>query len=328
MHSCIRTGCQRSLAAFDLACEAAKERRTDTPPAEKPKQSVTAIGPAHKLYEWQRLEERLQDLPEPVRAMAHAGLRKTVDYQDLDYGTEYLDRLEQIAARDQKAGGKEHRFEFTENAAKYIANAMCYDDILRVADLKTRASRFDRIRVEVGANDSTLVQVTEYVHPGAAEFVSLMPAWLGSWVESRKGLYRLIDKLTSRGRHLRSDRAFSFILLYIMGGLRHWRRRLLRHRAETDHMSKWLDTALARLPRDYLFAVETLKTRRLIKGYSDTHARGLSKFDRVTNGAKLVEGRDDAAEWLARLITAALADPDGEALDGALETIRSFAAQG
>ena len=82
------------------------------------------------------------------------------------------------------------------------------------------------------------------------------------------------------------------------------------------------------MARDYAFAVETLKTRRLIKGYSDTHARGLSKFDRVMSGAALVEGRDDAADWLARLIAAALSDPQGEALDGALETIRSFTTAG
>ena len=68
--------------------------------------------------------------------------------------------------------------------------------------------------------------------------------------------------------------------------------------------------------------------RRLIKGYSDTHARGLSKFDRVMAGALLVEGREDAADWLSRLITAALADPEGKALDGALETIRSFTTSG
>ena len=79
---------------------------------------------------------------------------------------------------------------------------------------------------------------------------------------------------------------------------------------------------------NYAFAAETLKIRRLIKGYSDTHARGLSKFDKVTSGAALVEGRDDAADWVARLIAAALADPGGEALDGALATIRSFSGTG
>ena len=86
--------------------------------------------------------------------------------------------------------------------------------------------------------------------------------------------------------------------------------------------------ALGRLATDYRFATETLKTRRLIKGYSDTHARGLAKFDKVIAGSTLVEGREDAADWVARLIAAALADPEGKALDGGLDTIRSFATAG
>jgi indolepyruvate ferredoxin oxidoreductase beta subunit len=38
----------------------------------------------------------------------------------------------------------------TREACKYIANAMAYDDVIRVADLKTRGARFDRIRAEMG----------------------------------------------------------------------------------------------------------------------------------------------------------------------------------
>ena len=76
--------------------------------------------------------------------------------------------------------------------------------------------------------------------------------------------------------------------------------------------------------KDYGFAAELLRCRRLIKGYSDTHARGLSKFDRVIEAAELVRGRKDAADWVARLREAALQDEAGTALDGAIETVRSF----
>ena len=50
------------------------------------------------------------------------------------------------------------------------------------------------------------------------------------------------------------------------------------------HLERWLATALARLPDNYDLAVEVIRCRRLVKGYSDTHARGLSKFDRVLAG--------------------------------------------
>ena len=44
---------------------------------------------------------------------------------------------------------------------------------------------------------------------------------------------------------------------------------------------------------------------------------------RLGHDARLV-----GADWVARLIAAALADPEGKALDGALETIRSFTTAG
>jgi indolepyruvate ferredoxin oxidoreductase beta subunit len=61
-----------------------------------------------------------------------------------------------------------------------------------------------------------------------------------------------------------------------------------------------------------------------VKGYSDTHARGLSKFERVMAAAARLEGRVDAADWVRRLREAALRDEEGTALAGALKTVESF----
>ncbi len=340
-------GVEASLAAFESAREAAERgRRPSTveltegapepggtlPPAATPlaedADPERMAGPEPMLAEWRTLEARVAALPEPVQPLASAGLRKLVDYQDLAYGRDYLDRLEAILARDRAAGGEGRGFEFTANAAKYLATGMAYDDILRVADLKTRKGRLARIADEMRAGDGTLVQVTEYLHPGAAEVVSVMPRRLGAWIEARPRALRLLDRVVNRGRRMRTDRLPSFLALYAVAGLRRWRRRLLRHDREMAHVDAWLDTALGRLDRDYAQAVETLKIRRLIKGYSDTHARGLAKFDKAMAGAVLVEGRSDAAEWTARLITAALKDPRGDELDGALRTIRSFTTAG
>ena len=103
------------------------------------------------------------------------------------------------------------------------------------------------------------------------------------------------------------------------------RRRLgsLRHAQEIAHLDAWLAVALGYLPERYDLAVEVIRCRRLVKGYSDTHARGLSKFDRVLAGIALVASRPDAADWARRLREAALLDEEGKALDGAMSTVRS-----
>ena len=102
------------------------------------------------------------------------------------------------------------------------------------------------------------------------------------------------------------------------------RRTTLRHTREMTHLDKWLALAAAYVAQNYDLAVEIISARRLIKGYSDTHARGESKFDRVIGAVPLLAARSDGADWMRRLRDAALMDENGIALDGALKTVASL----
>ncbi|MBO6719768.1 MAG: indolepyruvate oxidoreductase subunit beta family protein [Rhizobiaceae bacterium] len=314
-------GVKQSLAAFSTAYEMAQTGERTMPgkgksaaPADMPS------GPGRLIEKWQKLSGRISALPEPTRNMALAGLRAVVDYQDLAYGADYLDRLEVIAGRDRP----DRQFALTTEAAKYLAKAMCYDDVFRVADIKTRGSRFRQVHDEISPANGTRMMITEFMHPRAEELVGLLPARLGRRLSDSPSAMRLIDRLFNRGRRVRTDRLMPFLQLYVMGGLRRYRRGTLRHSEEVAHMESWLATALSTVESDYDLAVEVIRNRRLIKGYSDTHARGLSKYDRVMEGVSLLAGRADAADWVRRLREAALKDEKGDALDGALETVRSF----
>ena len=125
----------------------------------------------------------------------------------------------------------------------------------------------------------------------------------------------------SKGRRIRTDTLRGFLTLYAIAALRPRRRRSLRHANEMRHIEAWLAMATTLLARNYDLAVEVIACRRLIKGYSDTHARGLAKFDRVLGALPMIEPRQDAAPWLRRLREAALQDEEGTALEGALRTI-------
>ena len=243
--------------------------------------------------------------------MAFHGLRKVVGFQDVDYGAEYMDRLEGIAVLDDAAQGHELSLE----AAKYIANAMAYDDVIRVADLKTRAARFARIRAEMDAGDRP-VALTEFMHPRAEEIAGLLPAGIGARIEASPKWMARLDRWFNRGRRVRTHRPGSFLMLYVLGGLRGYRRRTLRHRHEQAHLDRWLTAVRQAVAQDYVLGVELLRCRRLIKGYSDTHARGLSKFDRVMAGAEMLRGREDAAQWVARLREGRLAGREGRGAGG------------
>jgi indolepyruvate ferredoxin oxidoreductase beta subunit len=313
---------QPSLEAFDAGFALAADGGQPTEAASiRSMEAPRATGPADQRDAFNRLERRVAALPEPVRAMASAGLQKVVDFQDTAYGAAYLNRLDTALAGDGAAQG----WAFSIEAAKHIANAMAYDDVIRVADLKTRSGRTRRLRAEAGVAADGVLAVTEYFHPRLAEVVATLPTGLGSWLDARPGLSAGLARLIDRGRRLRSDGVLGFLALYLVAGLRPYRRKLLRHEIETAHLQRWFEHALGARDADYALGVEVLRCRRLIKGYSDTYARGQAKFDRVMAGLTLVEGRADAAAWILRLREAALADEKGETLAGALRTIQSFA---
>jgi indolepyruvate ferredoxin oxidoreductase beta subunit len=272
-----------------------------------------------------RLLERVRrEMPEPAHGMLFAGLRRVVDFQDVAYGDEYLDRMAALAILDRDCGGTGRDFALTAEAARQLAVAMCYDDVIRVADLKTRATRFDRVRDEVDAAPDQLVYMTEFMHPRIEEVCGTLPASLGRAIENTPWLFKTLGRVIDRGRRVKTGTVGWFLVLYVLAGMRRFRRSTLRHGHEAAHIAAWLDLVRSVAPRNYDLAVEIVKCRRLVKGYSDTHTRGLGKFDRVIAAAQRLADRPDAADWVRRLRDAALLDEEGTALDGALKTVATL----
>jgi indolepyruvate ferredoxin oxidoreductase beta subunit len=314
-------GVESSLRGFAVGFERALAPPPTAAVEPTPSPILQPIG--HAAYD--ALVARARgEFPLPVHDMLAAGLQRVADFQDCAYGAEYLDILTGLLALDRASGGETRRFALTCTAAKYVAVAMAYDDVYRVADLKTRGSRFARLRAEIGVPEEQIVTTTEFMHPRIEEVLGSLPAPIGRFVESRPGLAKTLDRFVNRGRRVRTSHLSGFLLLYALAGLTRFRRGTLRHRHETKHRDAWLARVREAAAKDYALAVELLACRRLVKGYSDTHARGLSKFDRVMAAAARLEGRADAADWVRRLREAALRDEDGAALAGTIKTIESF----
>ncbi|QEW23119.1 putative indolepyruvate oxidoreductase subunit B (plasmid) [Paracoccaceae bacterium] len=313
-------GVDASLRSFNAAYDIATGAKPAPMLPEEPARPVPVLHVPEKLKaKWAALETRLTALPVEVQEMAGLGIKKVVDYQDIAYGAQYLDMIEKVLALDAAP------WDMTIAAAKYCARALCYDDLPRVADIKTRATRFDRVKDEVVVKDDQLLMLTEYFHPRYEEFCTTMPRFIGRRLQNCSGIEAWYSKRFDKGRRIRTDSIPGFLALWIVSSLRPMRRRLLRHESEMAHVDAWFAKVLDTAPTDRALAAEILANYRLIKGYSDTHARGLSKFSKVMSALDMLRGRADAADWMRRLRTAALDDVEGEKLDGALATVRSFA---
>lgn len=333
-------GVKASLAALRAAAEVAQRHVAAGPPAD-PMLTAARSLPAQAVGTGlQPLLDRIRrEFPEPAWNWLGEGLARVVDYQDVDYGTEYLDRVARLlpiqpAPRAATAsasvtasapgtvptstvpgpGATVDEGQLAIEAARWIAVAMSYDDVIRVADLKTRSERSDRLRREVSASDDDVVGSEEYFHPRLEEIMGLLPRPWADRLDASPRLKNWLAPRLDRGRRIRTHTVRGHLQLRLVAGLRRWRRGNRRHAEERAHLDDWLDEVARLLPKDRALALELLRCRRLVKGYSDTHARGSSRFDRLLRAAGELSNRDDAAASLASLRDAALRDADGRAL--------------
>ncbi len=257
------------------------------------------------------LEEAVARHPEASRAIVGMALGRLVDFQGPGYARLFLDRLAALPLKDDAA--------LTSTLAKRLATWMTYEDVIRVADLKTRAEREDRVRLEAGAAPGQKVVITEFLKPGLEQALDLLPPFLAKGLE---GLARGVEDKNKLhvGLKLPTTKIWGFVLLRLLSTLRFWRPYSYRYRCEQERIEGWLFRVGRAAKMDAALATEIIELSRLVKGYGDTHRRGTKNLATVYE--RLVHPQLDAIEKGglaaaegARLIRdareAALAEPEG-----------------
>jgi indolepyruvate ferredoxin oxidoreductase beta subunit len=243
------------------------------------------------------------------------------DYQDDAYAALFLDRIERVAVYD---AGRPNDPQLTLATARALGLWMSFEDVMRVAQVKTRRDRAMRIRREVKAGPSDLVQVREYVKPRVAEICGTLPAALGRRLLSSPRVQRVLARFTA-GRRISTSTIGGFALLRSIAALRRFRRASLRFEIENRRIEAWLGQIAAIATENYHLAVELAECQTLVKGYGDTHERGWSAFSQISSLVPSLVGHLTGAAHLRALREAALADDSGTQLERALASLRARA---
>jgi indolepyruvate ferredoxin oxidoreductase beta subunit len=152
---------------------------------------------------------------------------------------------------------------------------------VRVADLKTRRSRFARVSQEVSLNDKQLIDIHEFMHPRLEEIADTLPAGVGRWLLASPMARAVVGRFTQKGRVVQTSSLRGFLLLYGVASLRRIRPVSLRYQTEQQRIEAWWAQALQLLPQHADLALEVLRGQQLVKGYGDTHARGWRHFEKL-----------------------------------------------
>jgi indolepyruvate ferredoxin oxidoreductase beta subunit len=251
--------------------------------------------------------QRATELQEVMRL----GMKRLRDYQGERYARLYENRMQPFLGGDERLAAE---------VARHLALWMAYEDIIRVADLKTRASRFERVRKEVGAKEGEPVVVIDYLKPGVEEFASVLPSYLGKRLVAWAANHGKLDAYNV-GMHIKTSGVFGYLLVRSLAWLRPLRPLTYRYGEEQALIERWLALVSDAARRDPALALEIAECARLIKGYGETHRRGKANFLAIVDALVENPPTPDAAEQaraIRRAREAALADPEGKHLGQAL----------
>ena len=256
----------------------------------------------------------INEFPLASHVVLEEGTTRLTDYQDVAYASFYLDRLLDFAKGNE---------DLLIQVARYLAVRMGYEDIFRVAQVKVRPERMARIKSEAGANNGEAIRITEYFKPRLSEISDALPVGLGRALKNfAQRRPRLAEK--SWPMFVDTTSISGYFRLWVLAKLRRIRRSTLRFGPEQAEIEHWLGLVSKARDINPEVAMGIAECARLIKGYGDTHARGMRSYTAIMS--QLIEpalssnvSSNHLADQINSAIQAALADPEGKGLALALE---------
>jgi indolepyruvate ferredoxin oxidoreductase beta subunit len=313
-------GFDASLRGFALGFDTVHQRLRQQealrfvaePAAAAPTQAAPALPADWKLR-----------FPAPLHALLSLARERLVDYQDADYAEQYAQRVERVLAAERAADPAGAQcLALTLEAARWLVLWMAFDDVVRVAALKLRASRAARVKREVAAREDEIVKVFDHFKPGAAEVAALLPQGLSqrllTWDEARRARGREPWSLPLKvGTHT----VLGALALRFVAGLKGQRRRGSRFALEQSLIERWLAAVAQGAREHWPLGHEIAQCGRLIKGYGSTNERGKLNLLHVVDHLATPAAMPDPAaraQAIAAARVAAQADDAGRGLDQAL----------
>jgi len=264
------------------------------------------------------LESGLRDLPAGAREAAAHGVARLVDYQGRRHAKVYLDRLGRIACVDPDGA-------LTEAAARQLALLMSQEDVIRVAQLKIDPRRLARVRRETGAAPGDPCRIHEFMKPGLAEAVALLPAAAGRFLSARIAASPRLSAL-SWSLKIESTAVWGYLLLRGLAALRPLRPLSFIHADREALVERWLGLVERAAPQSANLAREVIEAASLVKGYASTLERTRGAFLRVLEAVvePAVAGRLSEAHAADAVLQARLAarrDDEGRALSALIAAL-------
>ena len=246
----------------------------------------------------QEFTAKISMFPASAQAIIGHGIVRLIDYQNTAYAHTYIERIQRVTDADT---GKSKTL--TNEMARHLARWMSFEDVIRVAQLKTRPERLARIRGELKVGAATPLKLTDYFKPGRDEFLGVIPKSL-SWLVPplKKGI----------ALHVPTGSAFGYAMLKFLSALKPLRSKSNQFQEEQAALEQWLDAVIKAAAIDNYLACQIANLAIMARGYGHVRKTGLAKLNELFLDwqTKLTNNRAGIAAKVDQLILLEHSNPD------------------
>ncbi|HEX2916055.1 MAG TPA: indolepyruvate oxidoreductase subunit beta family protein [Chloroflexia bacterium] len=253
-------------------------------------------------------QEVVEKWPAPLHATLVEALYQTTDYQDAAYARRYLAMVKRVLEAEPQG---ESLYRLTDAYARTLAMRMTYEDAVRVAILKIKPGRLERIRRDMGVKPGQVLHVTDYLKPDMDEIYGIFPhalvspmlllgkvSGVGQWLGKQHFTLQQHPETTT----LRGYLTFRFLTWF-----KPLRLSSYRFKEEWKLLEKFTGLVVQYAQQNYASGLMVAESGRLVKGYGDTRRKMIAAMQRFYKNIL-----EPLAKWEAQTATKASTDKQSE----------------
>ncbi|MEL0084123.1 MAG: indolepyruvate oxidoreductase subunit beta family protein [Gammaproteobacteria bacterium] len=214
--------------------------------------------PAGKARQYREaLQEARQNLPDALNQTLAEALYQLIDFQHLRYAQDYLKMVGEFSNDPTLQAAY----------AQHLALWMTYEDSPRVAQIKTRRSRFVDLAKEHGLKPGQKMVVEDFLAPDPQQIYGIFPTALAELIRAIGGRLNPNFENISLDMTIKTSSLPGYYTMASLAWMRRFRLSSWRHKQEIDQINHWQQAIRDWQQQAPELAFLAADAGRLIKGY-------------------------------------------------------------
>jgi indolepyruvate ferredoxin oxidoreductase beta subunit len=269
-------GVEPNLAAYtvgfafvDTGGHLVSREKRELSPSELVQANAGRLHPSQREAYHRLVARAAKDYPGQLQDVLDEALFQLTDYQGADYAARLLEHVDQVRAWEPPGG-----IELTRELVKHLTPLLTYEDVIRVAALKTEPQRFVKIRQDFNVKQGDVYLVRDFFDPDLEELYGILPNSLVKlFARPREYTEGVVETQTTLPFKTNVQSVVGAFPMWLLQRFRPLRQKSFRYELEMRFVAKYLGWVKEFAAVDYKLGCLAARTGQMVKGYGRVRRR-------------------------------------------------------